>query len=93
MLYSPEEALRIGLVDECVPYERVQSRAMETAKEWSKIPSQARLASKMLVRGDRLHRMASMREQDVDDFVSFITKKEVQAALDGYLSMLAKRKA
>ncbi|GKY94117.1 hypothetical protein MPSEU_000377800 [Mayamaea pseudoterrestris] len=51
-LYSPNEALRISLIDEVVEQDNVRERAMQVATQWAKIPPVSRVASKMLVRNE-----------------------------------------
>jgi 3,2-trans-enoyl-CoA isomerase len=69
-LYSPEEALKIGLVDLVVPLDQVEAKASEAALQWAKIPAQARVASKRMIRKDRLDRLKASRSQDVEHFSS-----------------------
>lgn len=38
LLYSPQEALKIGLVDDLVPEEKIQARAAEVMAQWLAIP-------------------------------------------------------
>lgn len=38
MLYSPAEALKIGLVDQIVPEEKLMSTAEQTMAKWLAIP-------------------------------------------------------
>jgi 3,2-trans-enoyl-CoA isomerase len=49
-LYTPKEALSIQLIDEVVEQGQVRDRALQAAQQWSKIPSTARVASKLLIR-------------------------------------------
>jgi 3,2-trans-enoyl-CoA isomerase len=50
LLYDPNGALSIGLVDELAPKDQVFETAKNEAKKWGKIPAKARYASKMLAR-------------------------------------------
>lgn len=38
LLHSPQEALKIGLVDELVPEEKIQARAAEVMAQWLAVP-------------------------------------------------------
>lgn len=38
LLYSPSDALRIGLVDQVLPEDQVMSAAMESMAKWFAIP-------------------------------------------------------
>lgn len=91
-LYSPEEAKAIGLVDQVVPADQVLETANRTAMEWARVPPTARVNSKMLVRGDALDELERTRQQDVDEFVSFITSDEAQGGLSAYLAMMAQKR-
>jgi len=90
-LFSPDEALRIKLVDEVVSQEYVLSKAEQEAIKWAKIPPQARVASKMLMRQKHLQHLLSNRQEDIDSFVGFITSDRVQGALGFYLESLKKK--
>jgi 3,2-trans-enoyl-CoA isomerase len=90
-LYSPEEALKIGLVDLVVPQDQVEAKASEAALQWAKIPAQARVASKRMIRKDRLDRLKASRSQDVEHFANFVITEQVQDSLTAYLDMLAKK--
>lgn len=90
-LYSPEEALQIKLIDEVVPQEGVLAKAEQEAIKWAKIPPQARVASKMLMRQKKLLHLQVNRQEDIDSFVSFVTTDRVQEALGIYLDSLKKK--
>lgn len=93
ILYSPKEALDIGLVDELVPSkETVITRANEVAEVWSKIPAEARFVSKMLTRRPILEELKRNREADVEQFARFVSSMRVQKSLGMYLESLKKRK-
>ena len=91
-LYSSEQALQIGLVDQVVPADQVRQVAQTTATEWAKIPSVARVGSKMLMRRPALEELQQTRQKDVDDFVRFVTSEPAQKGLSAYLEMMAKRR-
>lgn len=101
-LYNPSEARDIGLVDEVIgsddedvkkSREKVQQRCMEIALQFSKIPSQAWLATKLQVRGKAINEMRALQQHDLDQFVGFVTQDETQASLSAYLKALSQRKA
>ncbi|XP_072549376.1 enoyl-CoA delta isomerase 1, mitochondrial [Salminus brasiliensis] len=91
MMYSPPEALKIGLVDQVVPGDKVLSTATETMTKWLAIPDHARQISKTLIRKSTMDRLVANREADVKTFVSFITKDSIQKSLGMYLAMLKKK--
>lgn len=91
-LYGPDEALDIGLVDRVVEKETVREAALEAAAEFNQIPPPARVASKMMIRKERIDTMLANRQDDLDHFVRFITNEKTQKSLGGYLAMLMKKK-
>ncbi|XP_069381101.1 enoyl-CoA delta isomerase 1, mitochondrial [Paralichthys olivaceus] len=92
LLYSPSEALKIGLVDQLVPEDQVLTTATQTMTKWLAIPDHARQISKSMMRKPTIDKLTSNREADIKNFVSFITKDSIQKSLHMYLEMLKKRK-
>jgi Delta3-Delta2-enoyl-CoA isomerase len=90
-LYTPDVALKIQLVDAVVSPDQVRPTALEKAKKWGSIPAQARVASKQLVRKERLDTLRANIEQDINHFVGFVTDERVQKNLSAYVQMLAKK--
>jgi 3,2-trans-enoyl-CoA isomerase len=90
-LYSSEQALAIGLVDQVLPRDQVRPAAQAAAAQWAQIPGSARLAAKLLVRGPALHELQTNRQKDVDDFCAFITSAQSQQGLTAYLALLAQK--
>ncbi|XP_040918757.1 enoyl-CoA delta isomerase 1, mitochondrial [Toxotes jaculatrix] len=92
LLYSPAEALKIGLVDQLVPEDQVLTTATQTMTKWLAIPDHARQITKSMMRKPIIDKLTSNREADIQNFVSFITKDSIQKSLRMYLEMLKKRK-
>lgn len=90
-LFSPEDALDVGLVDRIVDKDLVLDECYKEGLKWAKIPPQARVASKMLVRKEHLDRLISTREDDINHFCNFIQNDMVQAGLGAYLKSLKKK--
>ena len=90
LLYNPQQALEIQLVDEVV--NDVQARATEVAKEWVSIPASARVLSKLLSRQDRLDTLRSNLQGDLDSFLSIILNESTQKNISAYLQLLAAKK-
>lgn len=91
-LFSPEQALEIGLVDELADGEQeVLSKSQNAAMKWSKIPPHARVASKMLARGEFLQDLIRNRDEDVEHFKNFVLNEKVQANLGAYLESLKRK--
>uniref|UniRef100_A0A3Q1FJV8 Enoyl-CoA delta isomerase 1, mitochondrial n=1 Tax=Acanthochromis polyacanthus TaxID=80966 RepID=A0A3Q1FJV8_9TELE len=92
-LYSPAEALKIGLVDQVVPEDQVLTTATEAMSKWLAIPDHARQITKSMMRKSTIDRLTANRESDIKNFVGFVTKASVQKSLGMYLEMLKNRKA
>jgi 3,2-trans-enoyl-CoA isomerase len=90
-LFSTQEALEIGLVDEVVA-DNVVDIAKQRAMDWVRIPPQARVAAKEFTRGRQINDMLKTRDFDTEQFCSFVSHKKVQKSLGSYLEQLAKRK-
>lgn len=87
-LFSPEQALDIGLVDKIVSKEVVLETSHEVALSFAKIPAQARYASKMLARKQYLEDLEKTRDVDTNHFCTFIQNELVQKGLESYLQKL-----
>jgi 3,2-trans-enoyl-CoA isomerase len=90
-LFSPEDALSIGLVDKVVQSESVLDTSFEMASRFAKIPPQARVASKMLARKEYLDEVITSRDADTSHFCNFIQTDTVQKGLGAYLESLKRK--
>ena len=87
LLYTPEQALQIGLIDQTS--DNVPEAALEQARRYRSIPAHARAATKQLLRGPAL---ASLdREKDWAYFSQFVTSDPVQQSIGAYLQKLASK--
>ena len=91
-LFSPQEALDIGLVDQLVTDGDVIDAAKREAHKWIRIPMEARVGAKELTRGPQIQNLLDNRQEDTDHFVSFVTKESVQKSLDMYIEQMKKKK-
>jgi 3,2-trans-enoyl-CoA isomerase len=91
-LFTPDEALEIGLVDEVVNDGNVVDVAKQRAREWIRIPMQARTGAKELTRGRQMQHLIDNREADTDHFCSFVTQEKVQKSLGMYIEQLTSKK-
>lgn len=92
-LYSAEEALAVNLVDEIAEPKDVLLRAQEQMAIWCKIPEHARALTKSSMRSETISYLQSQKNNDIEHFVSFITKESIQKSLGAYLTALKKPKA
>ncbi|XP_054310799.1 enoyl-CoA delta isomerase 1, mitochondrial [Pongo pygmaeus] len=92
LLFPPAEALQVGIVDQVVPEEQVQSTALSTIAQWMAIPDHARQLTKAMMRKATASRLIMQRDADVQNFVSFISKDSIQKSLQMYLERLKEKK-
>uniref|UniRef100_A0A0P5EQE3 Enoyl-CoA delta isomerase 1, mitochondrial n=1 Tax=Daphnia magna TaxID=35525 RepID=A0A0P5EQE3_9CRUS len=91
-LFTPDEALKIGLVDRVLPDTEAATAVAESElKEFLQIPAMARYLSKMRIREAALKDLLENREKDLNTFVNFATTDAVQKGLGIYLQSLAKK--
>ncbi|NWU92354.1 ECI1 isomerase, partial [Upupa epops] len=91
-LHPPSEALKIGLVDELVPEEKLHERAAAVMAQWLALPDHARQLTKSMMRKPVLDRLVAHREEDIQNFISFVSKESIQKSLRMYMEMLKKKK-
>ncbi|XP_010144201.1 PREDICTED: enoyl-CoA delta isomerase 1, mitochondrial [Buceros rhinoceros silvestris] len=91
ILHSAPEALKIGLVDELVPEEKLQEKAAAVMAQWLALPDHSRQLTKSMMRKAVLDRLLAHREEDIQNFVSFISKESIQKSLHMYMEMLKKK--
>ncbi|XP_078519245.1 enoyl-CoA delta isomerase 1, mitochondrial [Lissotriton helveticus] len=92
-MYSPEDALKVGLVDQLVSEDKVQTEASTKMSEWLAIPDHARHLTKSMMRKPTRDRLVTHRDADIASFVSFVTKDSIQKSLQVYLERLKQRKS
>lgn len=92
ILYPAPDALKVGIVDQLVPEEKVLSVAMEVMTQWLEVPDYARQISKSTMRKPTVDRLLAHREADIETFVSFISRDSIQKSLQMYMEMLKGRK-
>jgi len=88
-LYTPSEALEVGLIDEAVEASQVLAMAEAELKKWVNIDAGARLDTKKLLRGPLVEELLNYdRENDIDAFLDCITKPHTQKVMGAYLAQL-----
>ncbi|XP_020862391.1 enoyl-CoA delta isomerase 1, mitochondrial isoform X1 [Phascolarctos cinereus] len=92
LLFPPADAFKIGLVDQIVPEDKVQSTALSMMSEWLTIPDHARQLTKTMMRKPTVDQLLKQREADIQNFVGFISKDSIQKSLHMYLKFLKERK-
>jgi Delta3-Delta2-enoyl-CoA isomerase len=90
-LFSPEEALSIGLIDQVVDNsDQLKDATRRVCEEWIRHPGRG--PTKALLRGKTRQRWEREREKDLDDFTSLILRAETQQRLGSYLQSLSAAK-
>jgi len=89
-LYSVDDALKIGLIDEKVDLkENIVDVALERAEQFLEVPDFARIGTKQsITRKDTIEWFDTIREKDVAVFQHIVSDKKVQGALGMYVQML-----
>jgi len=89
-LYSVDEALKIGLIDEKVNVQdNIVDIAVERAEQYLEVPDFARIGTKQnITRKDTIEWFEQIREADVEVFHNIVSQKRVQQALGMYVQML-----
>jgi len=91
-LYSPAEALAVGLVDEAVESSAVTATAEAELKKWIGINAGARFATKKLLREALVEELLDFdRERDIDLFINVISSPKTQKVMGAYLAQLGQK--
>ncbi|XP_058536341.1 enoyl-CoA delta isomerase 1, mitochondrial [Ochotona princeps] len=91
LLFPPAEALKVGMVDQVVPEDQVQSTALSVLARWMAIPDHARQLTKSMMRKATADRLVRQREADIQNFVSFVSRDSIQKSLQAYLQKLRQK--
>lgn len=91
LLFPPAEALRVGIVDEVVPEDQVQSTALSVMTQWLAIPDHARQMTKNMIRKFTADLLVKQRDADIQNFVSLISRDSIQKSLQMYLAKLKQK--
>uniref|UniRef100_G3SM96 Enoyl-CoA delta isomerase 1, mitochondrial n=1 Tax=Loxodonta africana TaxID=9785 RepID=G3SM96_LOXAF len=79
MLFLPTEALQVGIVDQVVPKEQVQSTALSVMAQWMAIPDHAQQLTKSMMWKLTVDHLVS-RDADIQFFV-FTSRDSIQKAM------------
>lgn len=91
LLISPEEALRIGLVDELVPLERVVERAVEWANGMTALPPNAMSKTRQAARADLVRLMEEGLASEGELLVNNWFSEETQTTLRAIVERMRKK--
>lgn len=92
-LYSPSEALGVGLIDEAVAGSDVIATAEAELKKWMAIDANARFETKKWLRESLVNELEEFdRNKDIDLFLGVITQTHTQKVMGHYLAQLQAKK-
>jgi enoyl-CoA hydratase/carnithine racemase len=87
-MWSPEEALDIGLVDRVVPISRVVDVAREWCESMVALPARAVSLTRSVVRAELIELVDRQRESDQEVLLAEWFREETQAPLRQLLERL-----
>ncbi|XP_033211392.1 enoyl-CoA delta isomerase 1, mitochondrial-like [Belonocnema kinseyi] len=91
-LFSAQESLSIGLVDELATDKAdAIAKCEKYINSFAKIPGGGRTATKLGLRNNALTWLKNNREKDTEIFINFVKSPKVQAGLELYLQSLKKK--
>lgn len=90
-LFTPEEALRLGLIQAVVPPEQLLDTAFERATQLAAVPAAAFAAVKASLRRPALDAIAAVAAADAASWVGTFVAPEAQRLLRDVVARLAKR--
>ena len=90
-MYSPEEAVNIGMVDKITTNGDLIGDAEAHLKNYLQLPQLGRIKSKALIRRNFLNEFQAKRQEDLEMFLEFVPSEPVQKTLQNYLAMLKKK--
>jgi 3,2-trans-enoyl-CoA isomerase len=93
LLISPNEAVRIGLVDEVVPLDQVVNRAIEWSRSLLALPVDAMAATRRQSRADLFELFTASFDLELDHVNATWWSPEAQTTLRVLVQRLAKKKA
>jgi len=93
LLISPDEAVRIGLVDEIVPLDQVVSRAIEWSRSLLALPVDAMAATRRGARADLFELFSASFDLELDLVNATWWSPEAQTTLRVLVQRLARKKA
>ncbi|MGH8373493.1 MAG: enoyl-CoA hydratase/isomerase family protein, partial [Gammaproteobacteria bacterium] len=92
LLIPPEEALRIGLVDQVIPFAQLLPAALEWCRSLLALPAQAVTATRNIVRADLIAQFDALAARSHDDLMNIWFSEETQTAMRALVAQLAARK-
>lgn len=92
LMISPAEAVRVGLVDEMVPAERVVGRAIEWCESLLALPPEAMSSTRRRARADLVALFEDIAGKEADQIVEIWWSAETQTVLRGLVERMNQKK-
>jgi len=90
-LLSPQAALEVGLVDELVPFDRIQTAAGRKAKHYMQFEKNAWAATKLNIRRDLLQNIQETKEQAIEQVLKQWWAPSTRSILQTIIENLTKK--
>lgn len=90
--FSPDEAARVGLIDEVCSEEVAHDTCMQVLSRYLAVSQESRSTMKQYLRAELVREFEQSRDSDTHQFVDYVMKSSVQSKLGDYIQTL-KRKA
>jgi len=90
-LLKPQDALKVGMIDEVVPAEELMSSAAKEMEKWLKIPELGRVKTKELLRREYVNDFVRLRGDDLKGFTGLVNNPLLQKTLGNYFKALQKK--
>lgn len=91
-MFSTDEALQIGLVDELATDKAdALAKCEKFIESFRKIPREARMITKQSFRRSAIEELENNRDQDIQLFAYAVSQPKAQQNLEAYLEKLKKK--
>jgi len=91
-LFKPEEALKIGLVDEITPFDRIQGAALRRIKVLTQFERNAWSATKLNLRQQLIQALAATTDDTIEQVLKQWWRPETRAILKTIIDNLTAKK-
>ena len=86
--YSPDEAVKIGLMDGVCPAEVASESCFHALEPYLSVSQESRMTMKLSFRSRLISDFKKARDKDMHDFVNYIMKESVQVNIGNHMKQL-----
>lgn len=90
-IFTPEDALEIGLVDDICAPEQLETKCREALQPFLEVFQESRTEMKLSLRSDLIKSFQLTRDEDMDRFVSYVLRDSVQTQLGAYITAIKRQ--